>query len=64
MKNPQMYQMINQAKENQNNPMELFKSVTSNYSSEQMENFYNQAKKMGFSDELIEEVKNGINRNV
>lgn len=61
MKNPQVYQMINQAKENQNNPMELFKSITSNYSSEQMENFYSQAKRMGFSDELINEVKEGIN---
>lgn len=61
MKNPQMYQMINQAKESQNNPMEIFKSITSNYTPEQMDAFYNQAEKMGFSNELIEQVKEGIN---
>ena len=53
--------MIEQARINQNNPIEVFKQVTSKYSTEQMDSFYKQAKNMGFSDELINEVKNGIN---
>ena len=60
-RNPQIFQMIEQARVNQNNPIELFKQVTSKYSPEQMDNFYKQAKNMGFSDDLINEVKNGIN---
>lgn len=61
MKNPKVYQMISQAKEKQNDPMEIFKSITSGYSEEQMDSFYSQVKKMGFSEELIDQVKNGIN---
>lgn len=53
--------MVEQARQNQNNPMELFKQITSNYSDEQMNNFYKQAEQMGFSEELINQVKNGIN---
>lgn len=60
-KNPQMFQIVEQARQNQNNPMELFKQITSNYSDEQMNNFYKQAEQMGFSEELINQVKNGIN---
>ena len=60
-RNPQIFQMIEQARINQNNPIEVFKQVTSKYSTEQMDSFYKQAKNMGFSDELINEVKNGIN---
>jgi hypothetical protein len=53
--------MINQAKEKQNDPMELFKNITSNYTPDQMNNFYSQAEKLGFSSELLEQVKNNIN---
>lgn len=60
-KNPQMFQMVEQARANQNNPMELFKQVTSKYTPEQLNNFYNQAEQMGFSKDLINQVKSGIN---
>lgn len=61
MRNPQLFQMVEQAKQNQNNPMELFKQVTSKYTPEQMNSFYTQAEQMGFSKDLINQVKNGIN---
>ena len=59
-KNPQMFQMVQQARQNQNNPMELLKQITSNYSSEQKDNFYKQVEQMGFAPEVINKVK-GIN---
>lgn len=56
-KNPQMYQMVSQARQNQNNPMEMFKQITKDYTPEQMNSFYSQAEKMGVPLELIEQVK-------
>lgn len=52
-----MYQMVSQARQNQNNPMEMFKQITKDYTPEQMNSFYNQAEKMGVPPELIEQVK-------
>lgn len=52
-----MYQMVNQARQNQNNPMEMFKQITKDYTPEQMNSFYNQAEKMGVPLEVIEQVK-------
>ena len=60
-KNPQMYQMINQAKQNQNNPIEMFKEITKEYTPEQFESLYKQAEQMGFSNDLINQLKSGIN---
>lgn len=60
-KNPQMFNTVSQAMQNKNNPMELFKQVTKNFDDKTKNAFFNQAKQMGFSDELIEQVKNGIN---
>ena len=59
-KNPQIFQIVEQARQNQNNPMELFKQITSNYSDEQMNNFYKQAEQMGFDKNLIDQVKKDI----
>lgn len=56
-----MFQMVEQARQNQNNPMELFKQITSNYSDEQMNNFYKQAEQMGFDKNLIDQVKKDVN---
>ena len=56
-KNPQMFQMVEQARQNQSNPIEMFKQVTNNYSPEQMNNFYQQIERMGFSPDLIEQLK-------
>ena len=60
-KNPQAFQMVNQAMQNKNNPMELFKQVTSNFDDKTRNEFFNQAKQMGFSDDLLNQVQNGIN---
>lgn len=60
MKNPKVFQMVEEAIQNKNNPMELFKQITSNYTPEQMNNFYKQAEQIGFSPDLINQVK-GIN---
>lgn len=59
-KNPQAFRRIEQLMQNQSNPIEIFKQVTNGYSNEQMNNFYNQAKNMGFSDDLINQLKNGV----
>lgn len=59
-KNPKVFQMVEEAIQNKNNPMELFKQITSNYTPEQMNNFYKQAEQIGFSPDLINQVK-GIN---
>ena len=39
---------------------ELLKQITSNYSSEQKDNFYKQVEQMGFAPEVVNKVK-GIN---
>ena len=44
--------------QNQSNPIEIFKQITNGYSNDQMNNFYNQARNMGFSDDLINQLKN------
>ena len=41
--------------------MELFKQVTSNFDDNKRNAFFQQARQMGFSDELINQVQNGIN---
>ena len=56
-----MFQMVEQAQKNQNNPMEMIKQITSKYSPEQMNNFYNQVEKLGFSPDVINQIKTGIN---
>ena len=53
--------MVEQAQRNKNNPMEMIKQITSKYSPEQMNNFYNQVEKLGFSPDVINQIKTGIN---
>lgn len=60
IKNPQAFRRIEQLMQNQSNPIEIFKQVTNGYSNDQMNNFYNQARNMGFSDDLINQLKNGV----
>ena len=55
-----MFQRIEQLRQNQSNPIEVFKQVTSGYSSQQMDNFFSQAKNMGFGDDIINQLKNGV----
>ena len=61
MKNPQMFQMLNKAMQNGGNPMEMFKQMTATYTPEQMDSLMAQARNMGFPDEVLNEVQNGIN---
>ena len=57
MKNPQMFQMVEQAKQNQSNPVDLFKQITNKKSPEQMEAFYKRVEQMGFSPDIINKLK-------
>ena len=52
-----MYQFVNQAMQNNINPMDLFKQVTSKYDSKQMENLINQARNLGFPEEVLKQVQ-------
>ena len=52
-----MYQMIEQARKNNDNPAELFKQITQGKTPEQMEEFYKKAEQMGFSPEIINQLK-------
>lgn len=38
------------------NPMELFKQVTKSYTPDKMNSFINQARQMGFSEDLLKQV--------
>lgn len=52
-----MFQVIEQAQKNQNNPQDLFKQITKNYSQEQKERIFNQAKQFGVSEEDINKLR-------
>lgn len=41
--------------------MELLKQVTGNFDDKTRNAFFQQAKQMGFSDDLLNQVQNGIN---
>ena len=47
-----MFQLVEQARQSQNNPVELFKQITNKYTPEQMSNFFNQAEQIGFNKEF------------
>jgi hypothetical protein len=53
--------MFEQAKQNQSNPMGLIQQITSNFTPQQSEQFFQQARQMGFSEEILNQVQNGIN---
>jgi LysM repeat protein len=55
-----MFQFLEQARKNNNNPVELFNQITQNYTPEQKEKLFNQARQFGVPDEVI----NGINTKV
>lgn len=40
--------------------MDLFKQVTSGYSTQQMEQLFNNARNFGVPDEIIHQLQNGI----
>lgn len=59
-KNPQIFQMVEQARKNNGNPIDMFKQITSNYKPEQLDILFNRAKQMGVPEEYITQVKQGI----
>ena len=59
MRNPQMFQFLEQAQKNQSNPQEIFKEITKNYKPEQIENIFNKARQFGISDDVIDKFKQG-----
>ena len=56
-----MFQMVEQARKNNSNPMDMFKQLTSNYQPEQMTALFNRAKQLGVPDEYIKQIQDGIN---
>lgn len=52
-KNPQMYQQIETMMNNKENPQELLKQITGNYTPEQKEQFKNYLKGFGITDEQL-----------
>ena len=56
-KNPQMFQMIEQAQKNQSNPIDLFKQITEKNTPEQMEQFYKKIEQLGIPTDVINKLK-------
>ncbi len=53
-----MFRLVEQARQNNNNPMDLFKQVTSGYSTEQMDNLFNRARQLGVPDDVLKNIQN------
>ena len=60
IRNPQAFQKIEQLRNSNGNPMDLFKQVTNGYSTQQMEQLFTNARNFGVPDEIIRQVQNGI----
>lgn len=58
-----MFQVLEQAQKNQNNPMDMLKEVTKNYTPEQMSGLFERAKQFGIPDNILEETQNKISKN-
>jgi hypothetical protein len=56
-KNPQAFQFLEQARQNQNNPQELFKQITNGYTPEQMNMLFDKARQFGIDDNVINQLK-------
>ena len=54
--------MLEQARKNNNNPMELLKQVTQNYTPEQVNGLFERAKKFGIPDNILEQAQKGISQ--
>ena len=52
-----MLKMVEQARQNQSNPIDLFRQITNKRSPEQMNAFYKQIEQMGFSPDIINQLK-------
>lgn len=57
-KNPQMFQMINTARNNGANPQDMLKQMVGNVNPQQMQNIMQQAKSMGCPDSVLSQIQN------
>lgn len=57
-RNPQMVQMINQARNDGTNPQEFLKQVMQNSSSSDVQNVLLQAQQMGVPEDVLRTVQN------
>lgn len=57
-KNPQMFQMINQARNSGKNPQDLLKQMMGNASPEQKQQVLSQAHNMGIPDNILAQIQN------
>lgn len=55
-----MFQMLDQARRNNNNPMELLKQVTKGYNEQQLNGLFERAKQFGVSDDVLEQAQKEI----
>lgn len=55
-----MFQVVEQAQKNQNNPLELLKQVTKNYTPEQINGLFEKARQFGVSDDILKQAQNEI----
>ena len=51
-----MFQMYQQALKNQSDPMNMLKQITGNFKPEQKQQFMQQAKQMGFSEDILKQI--------
>ena len=54
MRNPQVFQQFQNLQKNQSNPQEYLKQLTSNYTSEQLNQFKQYANGFGITNEQLE----------
>ncbi len=54
MRNPQAFQMINNAMQNKNNPNEMINGIIKNYKPEQIASFKKYANSFGIANEELE----------
>lgn len=52
-----MYQWYQQARQTNSNPADLFKQLTKGYSKEQKEKLFEEARKYGIPEEVIQQVR-------
>lgn len=57
-KNPQMFQIINQAQNNGVNPQDMLKQMMGGIDTQQMQNIMQQAKQMGCPDNVLSQLQN------
>ena len=56
-----MFQMVEQAQKNKNNPMDMLKEITKNYSPEQVNGLFERARQFGVPDDVVKQAQEGIN---